>query len=114
MRPELRAERRRQRLRGHGALTAIVLALAMTSAGAADRSRTLRAEFMREHPCPSTGKTRGPCPGWQVDHAVPLCLGGPAVDARANLRWIEIEPHKAKTRDDVRLCRRVKREVVAP
>jgi hypothetical protein len=83
-------------------LAALAVAL---PALAADRSRVLRAEFMRENPCPSTGKTAGACPGWQVDHAVPLCLGGQAVDTKANLRWIEIEPHKAKTREDVRLCR---------
>jgi hypothetical protein len=91
----------------------LVLALA-ASAHAADRSRTLRAEFMRDNPCPSTGKIRGACPGWQVDHAVPLCLGGQAVDTKANLRWIAVEPHKAKTREDVRLCRSVKAQVVAP
>jgi hypothetical protein len=96
-------------------LLIMVLAFAaITVTHAADRSRTLRAEFMRENPCPATGKTQGPCPGYQVDHAVPLCLGGQVVDAPKNLRWITVEDHKAKTRDDVRLCRRVKREVVAP
>jgi hypothetical protein len=88
--------------------------LLAAAAPAAERSRTLRAEFMRAHPCPATGKTSGPCPGWQVDHAVPLCLGGPSVDTPKNLRWITVEDHKAKTRDDVRLCRAVKREVVTP
>jgi 5-methylcytosine-specific restriction endonuclease McrA len=95
-------------------IVALVLVAACCAAGAAERSRALRAEFMRENPCPSTGKTRGACPGWQVDHAVPLCLGGQAVDTKANLRWIAVEPHKAKTRDDVRLCRAVKAKVVAP
>lgn len=80
----------------------LLLALA-ASAHAAERSRALRADFMRENPCPATGKTRGACPGWQVDHAVPLCLGGQAVDTKANLRWIAVEPHKAKTREDVKL-----------
>lgn len=93
---------------------ALALVLAAMGASAADRSRALRAEFMREHPCPSTGRTAGACPGWQVDHVVPLCLGGQAVDAPKNLRWITVADHKTKTRDDVRLCRRVKREVAAP
>jgi hypothetical protein len=69
---------------------------------------------MRANPCPATGKTSGPCPGYQVDHAVPLCLGGPAVDAAKNLRWITVEDHKAKTREDVRLCRAVRAQVVVP
>ena len=107
----------------HGAhpltLAQLVIVAAMLTAYAShaapvDRSRTLRAEFQRENPCPSTGRTSGACPGWQVDHAVPLCLGGQAVDARANLRWITVEDHKRKTREDVRHCRRVKREVVTP
>jgi hypothetical protein len=52
------------------ALSLLVLLLAVTAAGAADRSRTLRAEFMRQQPCPTTGATCGPCPGWQVDHRI--------------------------------------------
>src|SRR5579859_4581929 len=30
--------------------------------GKIKRSKAARADFMREHPCPSTGKTRGRCP----------------------------------------------------
>jgi 5-methylcytosine-specific restriction endonuclease McrA len=94
---------------------ALILALAVAlPALAADRSRVLRAEFMRENPCPATGKTVGACPGWQIDHKVPLCLGGPEVDARKNLRWITVSDHKAKTRDDVKLCRAVRSQVVHP
>lgn len=77
-----------------------------TSSGASPlRSPALRAEFQRLEPCPSTGLTRGACPGFQVDHAVPLCLGGPKVDQISNLQWLSIEDHKRKTREDVRLCR---------
>lgn len=84
------------------------------SAQAVDRSRTLRAEWMRENPCPATGRTSGPCFGFEVDHVVPLCLGGQVVDATRNLRWITVADHKAKTRDDVRLCRAVRASVVYP
>jgi 5-methylcytosine-specific restriction endonuclease McrA len=69
---------------------------------------------MRDNPCPATGLTKGPCRGWEVDHQVPLCLGGPLVDTKANLRWLTVERHKAKTQQDVALCSRVKREVVVP
>jgi 5-methylcytosine-specific restriction endonuclease McrA len=92
----------------------ILVLLVALPALAADRSRALRAEFMRENPCPATGKTSGACPGWQVDHKVPLCLGGPEVDSIRNLQWLATEPHKAKTREDVRLCRAVKAQVVTP
>jgi hypothetical protein len=85
------------------ALFAIVLI--SIAAQAQPRSRTLRAEFQRLEPCPSTGLPRGACPGYQVDHAVPLCLGGPRVDQISNLQWLTIEDHKRKTRRDVDLCR---------
>lgn len=66
------------------------------------RSRAIVAEFKREHPCPSTGHPRGPCPGWQVDHIEPLCAGGR--DATDNMQWLSVDTHKAKTRKDVAAC----------
>lgn len=77
---------------------------AMTdSCSAAERSRSLRAEFQRQNPCPSTGKPRGPCPGYQVDHREALVCGGK--DELKNLQWLAIEPHKEKTRVEVKLRR---------
>lgn len=72
-------------------------------AHAAERSRTLRAEFMRLSPCPATGATRGACPGYQVDHREALICGGR--DELSNLQWLTVEEHKAKTRVEVKLCR---------
>lgn len=80
------------------------LALLPTAVVAADRSPALRAEFMRLNPCPSTGKTTGACPGYEVDHREALICGGK--DELANLQWLSIEEHKAKTRVEVKLCRR--------
>lgn len=80
----------------------LLMALAI-SATAAPRSSSARAEFVKANPCPSTGKTRGACPGWQVDHMHPLCAGG--IDEPANMNWIRVEDHKRKTRQDVRECR---------
>lgn len=84
-----------------GALLALVLAA--SQADAAPRSSSVRAEFIKANPCPATGKTRGACPGWQVDHRIALCAGGD--DAAYNLQWLTVEAHKAKTRNDVRECR---------
>lgn len=72
-------------------------------AHAADRSRTLRAEFMRLNPCPSIGATRGSCPGYQVDHRDALVCGGR--DELANLQWLAVAEHREKTRVEVKLCR---------
>lgn len=77
--------------------------LAVCTSQAADRSRPLRAEFIRGNPCPATGETRGACPGWEVDHRVSLCSGGP--DALHNLEWITVARHREKTKRDVVICR---------
>ena len=69
----------------------------------ARRSPAIRAEFVRAHPCPSTGATRGPCPGWQVDHIEALVCGGR--DELRNLQWLPVAEHRAKTRVEVKLCR---------
>jgi 5-methylcytosine-specific restriction endonuclease McrA len=60
------------------------------------RSAAARRQFQREHPCPSTGKTTGACPGWVVDHVFPLKRGG--VDAPANMQWQTVADAKAKDR----------------
>ena len=41
--------------------------------------------FRKQHPCPSTGKTSGSCPGYVIDHVVPLKRGG--ADAPGNMQW---------------------------
>lgn len=86
-----------------GVHAAIVLAFVSVHAIAADRSPAIRAEFMRQNPCPATGSTRGACPGYQVDHREALICGGR--DELPNLQWLTVEEHKAKTRVEVKLCR---------
>jgi hypothetical protein len=41
------------------------------------RSQTVKHEFQRQHPCPSTGRPTGACPGYIKDHIVSLACGGP-------------------------------------
>jgi len=66
------------------------------SAGHIVRSRVARDAFERSHPCPATGRTSGSCPGYVVDHVVPLKRGG--LDTPANMQWQTIEAGKAKDR----------------
>lgn len=81
-----------------------LLCLALTiPALAADRSYATRKAFMLENPCPATGQVKGKCPGWIVDHIVPLCAGGR--DEPWNLQWQTVEDAKAKDRIEVRECR---------
>jgi len=58
------------------------------------RSRAARDAFMRSHPCPANGHTRGACPGYVVDHIIALKRGGP--DAPSNMQWQTVEAAKAK------------------
>lgn len=53
------------------------------------RSWTVRTAFRRIHACPSTGLTTGACPGWAIDHVIPLVCGG--CDAVGNLQWLPNE-----------------------
>jgi hypothetical protein len=41
--------------------------------------------FKKQHPCPSTDKTYGSCPGYVIDHVTPVKRGG--ADALGNMQW---------------------------
>jgi hypothetical protein len=64
------------------------------SKGHIKRSSSARKEFEHSHPCPSTGKTSGSCPGYVVDHVQALKHGG--ADAPGNMQWQTKEAAKAK------------------
>lgn len=49
------------------------------------RSPRARAEFKRLEPCPSTGRPSGGCPGYVIDHVIPLKRGG--ADRPFNMQW---------------------------
>ena len=85
-------------------LLAAVLAVGLVGQGdAAERSKAERAAFLRANPCPVTGKARGACPGYVVDHIRPLCAGGP--DQPSNMQWQTVAAAKIKDRDEWRECR---------
>src|SRR5262245_10518295 len=64
------------------------------SSGHIARSRSARDAFERSHPCPATGRAYGSCPGYVVDHVIPLKRGGP--DAPSNMQWQTKDAAKAK------------------
>jgi hypothetical protein len=84
------------------AAMAAVVALAGPGRTEPPRDPRVRAEFMRANPCPATGRSRGACPGWVVDHRIPLCAGG--ADAPANMQWITRARAREKDQEDIRYC----------
>jgi len=60
------------------------------------RCSAAKAAFERDNPCPSTGEPSGPCPGYVVDHIIPLKRGG--ADLPSNMQWQTVEEAKAKDR----------------
>jgi hypothetical protein len=72
--------------------------VARNSHGKIARSAKARDEFKRSHPCPSTGRTSGACPGYVIDHVRPLKRGG--ADAPSNMQWQTVVAAKAKDRTE--------------
>jgi 5-methylcytosine-specific restriction endonuclease McrA len=58
------------------------------------RSSSARRKFHKSNPCPSTGKTSGSCPGYHVDHVMPLACGG--ADAPHNMQWLTARANLSK------------------
>src|SRR6266542_2802355 len=64
------------------------------SHGHIKRSASAKADFKRSHPCPSTGKGSGACPGYVIDHVKALKHGGS--DDPSNMQWQTTAEGKAK------------------
>jgi hypothetical protein len=88
-------------------VAALGIVLPLAVAAAESRSAHQRAAFVKAHPCPSTGKPRGRCPGYVVDHVKPLCAGG--ADHPSNMQWQTIAAAKEKDREERKLCRSLQR-----
>ncbi len=68
------------------------------------RNHAARAEFVRGNPCPSTGKPRGACPGWVVDHVIALACGGE--DHPSNMQWQTVDEARRKDKWERKGCHR--------
>lgn len=79
----------------------ILLTLPSYSAeGKSFRDPKVRAEYVREHPCPAVRERR--CQ-YDLDHVIALECGGR--DHASNLAWLNIESHKLKTKYDNLRCK---------
>jgi 5-methylcytosine-specific restriction endonuclease McrA len=89
-------------------ITALVLALVLSvsikSEAAIKRSATQKHHFMLKNPCPSTlAHGKYSCPGYVVDHIIPLACGG--ADTPDNMQWQTIEEGKAKDKWERKGCK---------
>lgn len=56
------------------------------------RNSSVIKAYRRVHPCPSTLLFSDSCPGWSINHIIPLACGG--CDSVSNLVWM---PNSIKT-----------------
>lgn len=75
-------------------VAALLLCIAASVDAGQKRSYAAKQDFRAGHPCPATGLSKGPCPGYVIDHVVPIKRGGP--DAAGNMQWQTIEEGRAK------------------
>ena len=66
------------------------------------RSQKAKNIFKYEHPCPATGRSKGACQGYIIDHIKPLACGG--VDAASNMQWQTKAEAKAKDKWERKGC----------
>ena len=53
-------------------------------------------QFKLENPCPATGRYKGRCEGYVIDHVLPLACGG--LDTPKNMQWQTLQEARAKDR----------------
>jgi hypothetical protein len=66
--------------------------------GRIKRSGHAKSAFKKQYACPSTGKISGACPGYVIDHKMPLKHGGQ--DAPSNMQWQTTQAAKAKDKTE--------------
>ena len=72
------------------------------SQGKIARSPAAKKSLQSQEPCPTNGKTRGRCPGYVIDHIVPLACGG--LDDPVNMQWQDSAAAKAKDKWERKQC----------
>jgi hypothetical protein len=61
-----------------------------------------KIDFRRTHPCPSTGRDAGSCPGYVIGYLTPLACDGP--DSPFNMIWRTTEAEKAARKAEKSVC----------
>jgi hypothetical protein len=82
--------------------------LKRNASGKIARSTAAVNAFKRANACPATGKaSTASCPGYIVDHVVPLCACGE--DKPTNMQWQTLAASKAKDKLEDAQCAALKK-----
>lgn len=73
----------------------LMLSISSTAYAEYKRSQKAKNQFKQMQPCPATGKSKGSCPNYIIDHVKPLACGG--ADSPYNMQWQT--KHDAKMKD---------------
>ena len=85
------------------ALLVLLLVGFVGSAGAVNRSTNERRHFGEENSCPADQQKKYThCKGYNIDHIVPICMGGK--DEKGNMQWLAVDVKKAKDRIEKAVC----------
>lgn len=58
------------------------------ASGRIKRNTAMLDEFAKVFPCPETGEPVTSCPGWALDHVLPVALG--FCDRQDNIQWLPL------------------------
>jgi len=78
--------------------------------GNIERSSSVVRRFKFSNPCPGTGIIQNSCPGYVVDHIIPLCNCG--ADAVENMQWQTVGDAKIKDRWERDVCAKNAQKIV--
>lgn len=68
--------------------------ISINSEAKENRSYHSIKQFKLQNPCPATGRYKGRCEGYVIDHVVPLACGG--LDSPKNMQWQTVRAARAK------------------
>jgi 5-methylcytosine-specific restriction endonuclease McrA len=80
----------------------VLLCVCLSISAKQNRSEAAKNAFKRDNPCPANSSTRGSCPGYVIDHIVPLACGG--ADSKENMQWQTVQDGKIKDKFELGMC----------
>jgi hypothetical protein len=83
-------------------LILLIAVMPLTGNAEVHRSQKAKSLFKQMHPCPSTGRIKGSCPGYIIDHIIPLACDG--ADDPQNMQWQTKVDAKLKDKWERRNC----------